>query len=148
MIRIRKPVRAPEILRTRGKNETILLREAFDREPAEYRSGQKTFDFDSEIYGAPAVKSGLPGSEEGQATIDALGLQREELAAQRRGHLATLHLFREALRLLRQREQDGSLSTQEQSLLGRLEAQMQDLSRDEAPYAAVTRAFFANGGSS
>jgi uncharacterized protein (TIGR02646 family) len=86
----------------------------------------------------------IPGSQEGQASIEILGLQREELAQQRREHLRTLHLLWETVQLFRQRRHDRSLRTSEEAHLRRLEARIQELERDDSPYAAMTRAFFAD----
>ena len=59
MIRIRKPSRAPRILRERGKTTTDADCSAFDISPNDYLNGNKTFDFDSSIYGAKSVKNAL-----------------------------------------------------------------------------------------
>lgn len=59
MIRIRKPSRAPRILRERGKTRTDADCSAFDISPNDYLNGNKTFDFDSSIYGAKSVKNAL-----------------------------------------------------------------------------------------
>ena len=59
MIRIRKPSQAPRILCERGKTTTDANCSAFDSSPYDYLNGNKTFDFDSSIYGAKAVKNAL-----------------------------------------------------------------------------------------
>jgi uncharacterized protein (TIGR02646 family) len=261
MIRIRKPRQGPEILRKRGREETRRLCQAFDAEPATYRSsGDKTFDFDETLYGAPSVKKALrkaqhdkcafceskithigfgdvehfrpkagfvqqegdklsrpgyywlayvwnnlflscqlcnqrfkrnlfplrdpakrlasrhdaltqeepllidPGvidpekhilwkkeypeaaahSQEGQATIDLLGLRREELTQFRREHLRTLSLLRKTLREYRQQQSEDGLCASAQTILRGLESRIRELIRDDAPYAAMTRAYFAD----
>jgi uncharacterized protein (TIGR02646 family) len=61
VIRIEKPG-APPILRKedmRGPKKTKLLREAYDADPAPYDAGTKTFEFDSDAYGAKSVKNAL-----------------------------------------------------------------------------------------
>jgi uncharacterized protein (TIGR02646 family) len=86
----------------------------------------------------------IVGSQEGQATIDLLGLQRAELAEFRRQHLRTLTFLREALLEYRQQRRARPLSASARSFLRRLEIRIQELTRDDAPYAAMTRAYFAD----
>ena len=52
MIRVRKPEKAPRILRERGKHTTETNQQAFI-------NGERTFKFDSSIYGAKSVKDAL-----------------------------------------------------------------------------------------
>lgn len=59
MIRIRKPDRAPRILRERGQRTTDADRADYDASLAEYLNGDKTFEFDSKLYGAKSVKNAL-----------------------------------------------------------------------------------------
>ena len=59
MIRVHKRDRAPRILRERGVNQTEENERAYDESPADYRSGAKTFDVKSGIYGAKSVKNAL-----------------------------------------------------------------------------------------
>jgi uncharacterized protein (TIGR02646 family) len=260
MIRIVKPVQAPQILRQRGEDETNRLCEMFESASAEFRSGTKLFDFDGTLYGAVSVKKALrkaqhdkcafceskiahiaygdvehfrpkagvvqqdgdtlerpgyywlayewtnllfccqlcnqrfkrnlfplrdpgkrarshqdtitgeepllidpsavdpathigwkgeypeamPGSAEGETTIEMLGLRREELAEQRRDHLRNLLLILDIRRLLRQRHQEGSLRTDEQTNLVRVEALVRELTRDSARFAAMSRSAAAS----
>jgi uncharacterized protein (TIGR02646 family) len=52
MIRVAKPGQAPAILRNRGQRTTEADRRAFE-------NGERTFKFDSSIYGAKSVKNAL-----------------------------------------------------------------------------------------
>jgi hypothetical protein len=52
MIRVAKPGQAPRILRERGQRTAEADRQAFE-------GGERTFKFDSSIYGAKSVKSAL-----------------------------------------------------------------------------------------
>jgi hypothetical protein len=81
---------------------------------------------------------------QGQATIEILGLRREELTEQRRAHLRNLLLILDIRRLLRQRHEEGSLPIDEQGHLIRVEALVRELTRDDAPFAAMTRAVVAS----
>jgi hypothetical protein len=86
---------------------------------------------------------GAPGSDLAVATIAVVGLDREELAADRRGHLRTFFELRETVLWLKSEARSGSLSQEGQERLAQLEAHVTALRRDEAPYAAMARAFFA-----
>lgn len=59
MIRVRKPAKAPEVLRIRGAQVVRQLCATYERDPASYDSGKKTFEFDSDLYGHESVKSAL-----------------------------------------------------------------------------------------
>ena len=59
MIRVRKPSQAPRILRERGEATTDSNCSAFDSSPDDYLNGNKTFEFDSSLYGAKSVKNAL-----------------------------------------------------------------------------------------
>ncbi len=59
MIRIHKPDTPPERLRRRGPDKRRSHSVSFARDPAAYRSGERTFDFDENIYSASSVKSAL-----------------------------------------------------------------------------------------
>jgi hypothetical protein len=81
-------------------------------------------------------------SAEGTATIAVVGLDREELAAVRRGYLRTLFELRETVLSLRREARSGSLSAETIQRLSQLEAHVTTLQRDAAPYAAMARAYF------
>lgn len=59
MIRIRRPHPAPDILRIKGKNKRRGHSLSYTRDTANYRSGQRKFDFYSGIYGHRTVKAAL-----------------------------------------------------------------------------------------
>ena len=59
MIRVRKPARAPRILRERGRTTTDSNCEAFDSTPSNYLNGNEIFEFDRTIYAAKSVKNAL-----------------------------------------------------------------------------------------
>jgi uncharacterized protein (TIGR02646 family) len=59
MIRIIKPIQAPKILTTRGAAQIQQDCAAYDASPTDYRSGEKTFNIDTKIYGAESVKQAL-----------------------------------------------------------------------------------------
>jgi len=59
MIRIVKPIQAPKILTTRGTAQIQQDCAAYDASPTDYRSGEKTFNIDTKIYGAESVKQAL-----------------------------------------------------------------------------------------
>jgi hypothetical protein len=60
MIRVTKPGQAPRILRERGQRTTEVNQQAFE-------DGERTFDFDSSLYGAKSVKNALIASQLGNA---------------------------------------------------------------------------------
>ncbi len=66
MIRVEKPARAPEKLRTDGKNKRRGLSAAYTRDPGQYKSGAKTFDFDAKTYGHVSVKQALIDAQHGK----------------------------------------------------------------------------------
>ena len=59
MIRIVKPVKPPKILTTKGTEQTRKDCAAYDDSPSDYRSGEKKFYIDSQIYGNKSVKNAL-----------------------------------------------------------------------------------------
>ena len=59
MICIKKPVRSPRILTTKGAEQTQKDCAAYDIHPSDYRSGSKKFDFGKNIYSADSVKNAL-----------------------------------------------------------------------------------------
>jgi uncharacterized protein (TIGR02646 family) len=59
VIPIRKPTRAPAVLRDRGARATTQLCADYEADPPGYQSGQRTFSFDSAIYADPTVKNAL-----------------------------------------------------------------------------------------
>jgi hypothetical protein len=59
MIKVSKPATAPKNFRERGKQETTKLKTAYSRNPGDYISGAKKFEFKSSIFGAKSVKSAL-----------------------------------------------------------------------------------------
>lgn len=59
MIRVRKPAEAPEVLETKGKEQTERLTREYDASPADYDSRAKKFSFDSGLYGHATVKAAL-----------------------------------------------------------------------------------------
>jgi uncharacterized protein (TIGR02646 family) len=66
MISIRKPAALPEILETRGREETARDREAYERSPADYDLGAAKFSFRSDIYGHSSVKQALISAQHGK----------------------------------------------------------------------------------
>ena len=63
MIRIVKPKRIPQILRTNGKKKTLAQCNSYTKNSKAYERGQKKFDFDSKIYGHKTVKDALIKSQ-------------------------------------------------------------------------------------
>ena len=59
MIRIIKPKRIPQILRTNGKKKTLEHCNSYAKNSKAYDEGQKKFNFDSNIYGHKKVKAAL-----------------------------------------------------------------------------------------
>ena len=59
MIRVRKPLKAPKILTTKGAEQTNKDRVAYDLRSNDYRSGLKKFEFKDHIYNAKSVKNAL-----------------------------------------------------------------------------------------
>jgi len=80
------------------------------------------------------------GSPRGQATIDALGLNRPELVEFRKSYLVILREYRDARDALRAKQQAGSLSSHDQRLLAVMDARLAALMQADAQYAAMTRA--------
>lgn len=62
MIRVRKPEQAPRILRERGQRTTEANQQAF-------MNGERTFKFDSSIYGAKSVKNALIKAQQGKCAF-------------------------------------------------------------------------------
>lgn len=59
MIRIVKPLKGPNILITKGAAQIQQDCAAYDASPTDYRSGEKTFNIDTKIYGAESVRKAL-----------------------------------------------------------------------------------------
>jgi len=59
VIRINKPKKAPQILRTNGKKKTLANCTSYKKNSKAYDEGQKKFNFDSNIYGHKTVKDAL-----------------------------------------------------------------------------------------
>ena len=59
MIRIVKPSTTPQILLTKGANQTEQDKAAYDSDPEGYRSSNKTFKSKNTIYGHNSVKQAL-----------------------------------------------------------------------------------------
>lgn len=59
MISVIKPHGAPGVLRKRGLLATRRLIEAYDKNPADYQSGDRTFTFSRDIYGHRSVVEAL-----------------------------------------------------------------------------------------
>jgi len=66
MISVQKPTAPPEILDTRGREETDRNQEAYEKTPADYDSGAATFSFHSDIYGHSSVKEALIAAQHGK----------------------------------------------------------------------------------
>jgi hypothetical protein len=62
MIRVAKPEQAPRILRERGQRTTETIQQAFE-------NGERTFDFDSSLYGAKSVKNALIAAQRGKCAF-------------------------------------------------------------------------------
>jgi hypothetical protein len=62
MIRVTKPEQAPRILRERGQRTTEANQQAFE-------NGERTFDFDSSLYGAKSVKNALITAQQGKCAF-------------------------------------------------------------------------------
>jgi uncharacterized protein (TIGR02646 family) len=62
MIRVVKPGQAPRILRERGQRTTEANQQAF-------MNGERTFEFDSSIYGAKSVKNALIRAQQGKCAF-------------------------------------------------------------------------------
>jgi uncharacterized protein (TIGR02646 family) len=59
MIRIVKPAKPPQILTTKGAEQTRKDCTAYDDSPADYRSGEKTFNINRNIYRSESVWKSL-----------------------------------------------------------------------------------------
>jgi|GEM_PF-3428357 len=66
MISIHKPAAAPEILLTRGREETGRNQEAYERAPADHDRGASKLSFRSDIYGHSSVKEALIAAQHGK----------------------------------------------------------------------------------
>jgi hypothetical protein len=62
MIRVTKPEQAPRILRERGQRTTEANQQAFE-------NGERSFDFDSSLYGAKSVKDALIKAQHGKCAF-------------------------------------------------------------------------------
>jgi uncharacterized protein (TIGR02646 family) len=62
MIRVKKPERAPRILRERGRRTTEANQQTFE-------GGARDFDFDSSLYGAKSVKNALIKAQHGKCAF-------------------------------------------------------------------------------
>ncbi len=69
MIRINKPSTAPAILTNDGATETKDLCDEYVRDRRAYRSGIKTFEFKSAIYGHASVKEALKTAQHGKCAF-------------------------------------------------------------------------------
>lgn len=70
MIRIRKPKRAPAVLRAKGKAATAVLCTAYEAAAEEYDRGERLFnDFDRSIYAAGIVKQALLRAQHGKCAF-------------------------------------------------------------------------------
>lgn len=100
-------------------------------------------DPEQHIHWREELPQPAPGSDQGQPTITIVGLDREELVRVRRAYLRTLHQLRDLIVFLRGEAQRGVLSPEGRAQLTALEAHITTLTRDEAHYAAMARAFFS-----
>jgi len=66
MIRITKRQLAPEILETKGRPKAEAHCREYDADPAAYRAGTRTFDFDTAVYGHATVKTALIEDQHGK----------------------------------------------------------------------------------
>ncbi|MDX2248052.1 MAG: hypothetical protein SF052_14800 [Bacteroidia bacterium] len=66
MIRIRKSKTVPAILQSKGKQETSNNINDYRSNPQAYIDGEKSFDFDSGVYGHPSVKKQLIADQYGK----------------------------------------------------------------------------------
>ncbi len=69
MIRIKRPARAPAILRTRGAAITKQQCKEYDDDPGAYNDGKKSFTFDPGIYGHKTVKGALKKAQHGKCAF-------------------------------------------------------------------------------
>lgn len=69
MISIDKPEESPKILRQKGKDEIdALCREYLQNKP-DYESGEKKFEFKSDVYGSKTVKDALIKAQHGKCFL-------------------------------------------------------------------------------
>lgn len=66
MIRIHKLASAPEKLLIQGKEQTRKDKISYSHNPSLYQSGEKSFDFKSNIYAHPTVKDALIKAQHGK----------------------------------------------------------------------------------
>ncbi|HYU36113.1 MAG TPA: hypothetical protein VEW48_28470 [Thermoanaerobaculia bacterium] len=66
MISVHKPAAAPEILKTRGREETDRDQQAYEQTPADYASGAAKLSFHADIYGHSSVKEALIAAQHGK----------------------------------------------------------------------------------
>lgn len=69
MIRIDKPDAAPEKLRTDGKNERRRLSNLYTHHSEAYDAGDRTFEFNSHLYGHKTVKDALIRAQHGKCAF-------------------------------------------------------------------------------
>jgi uncharacterized protein (TIGR02646 family) len=69
MIRVLKPARPPEVLRTKGKSRRRSLERSYSKDPKNYNSGAKAFSFDSAVYAHSSVKSALLKAQHGKCAF-------------------------------------------------------------------------------
>jgi uncharacterized protein (TIGR02646 family) len=84
------------------------------------------------------------GSLTGKTTIDALQLNREDLAESRKDRLRMLEAIRRTRDYLARRVATGKAFAEEKALLKEHDALLTDCQHDSAPYAAMARAFLAS----
>jgi uncharacterized protein (TIGR02646 family) len=66
MIRIHRPPEAPAILADKGKRKQRALCSGYSRSPKAYKTGAKTFSFDSSVYAHRSVKEALVAMQSGK----------------------------------------------------------------------------------
>lgn len=59
MIRVEKPDSPPDLLETEGVNKRRSHSVSYAQDPEAYQSGERSFEFDDDIYGHESVKSAL-----------------------------------------------------------------------------------------
>lgn len=77
----------------------------------------------------------------GASTIDGLGLNRERIAERRREHYRNLEMCRDVIAAL-----SGSAKPEDQALVGRAKALLDEAVQDSAEYAAMARALLSASG--
>jgi hypothetical protein len=125
------PERRARYHRHRVSRERPLLVDPGKKDPADF------LVFDGE-YARP-----VDGCLDGTTTIEVLGLNREELAARRRGSLAELRLLLESRDNIARRLESGTATAAEEALLGKIDTHFGEQQSDRAEYAAMMRAALA-----